>query len=175
MTAKVDAILVANGIKPEENHLEQHGIKGMKWGVRKRRSTSVDKQKPKPSTTAKESRQVQRTSDRSRGAGKANSFAQRPQNRRMSDAELRNRLNRLQMEKQYRELTTSPKGKSFVKEVLQDTGKRILALLKLGFASSVDETEEALPLLLVHDARPDDFRPPAATGAAGRPCRPTCG
>jgi uncharacterized protein involved in exopolysaccharide biosynthesis len=43
----------------------------------------------------------------------------------MSDAELRNRLNRLQMEKQYRELTTSPKGKSFVKEVLQDTGKQV--------------------------------------------------
>ena len=127
MTAKVDAILVANGIKPEENHLEQHGVKGMKWGVRKRRSASADKQKPKPkpSTTAKESRQVQRTSDRSRGAGKANSLAQRPQNRRMSDAELRNRLNRLQMEKQYRELTTSPKGKSFVKEVLQDTGKQV--------------------------------------------------
>ena len=127
MTAKVDAILVANGIKPEENHLEQHGVKGMKWGVRKRRSASADKQKPKPkpSTTAKESRQVQRTSDRSRGAGKANSLAQRPQNRRMSDAELRNRLNRLQMEKQYRELTTSPKGKSFVKEVMQDTGKQV--------------------------------------------------
>ena len=127
MTAKVDAILVANGIKPEENHLSQYGVRGMKWGVRKRRSASVDKQKPKPkpSTTAKESRQVQRTSDRSRGAGKANSLAQRPQNRRMSDAELRNRLNRLQMEKQYRELTTSPKGKSFVKEVLQDTGKQV--------------------------------------------------
>ena len=127
MTAKVDAILVANGIKPEENHLSQYGVRGMKWGVRKRRSASVDKQKPKPkpSTTAKESRQVQRTSDRSRGAGKANSFAQKPQNRRMSDAELRSRLNRLQMEKQYRELTTSPKGKSFVKEVMQDTGKHV--------------------------------------------------
>lgn len=127
MTAKVDAILVANGIKPEENHLSQYGVRGMKWGVRKRRSASVDKQKPKPkpSTTAKESRKVQRTSDRSRGAGKANSLAQRPQNRRMSDAELRNRLNRLQMEKQYRELTTSPKGKSFVKEVMQDTGKQV--------------------------------------------------
>ena len=125
MTAKVDAILVANDIRPDEEHLEQHGVKGMKWGVRKRRSASVDKAKSQPSTTAKESRQVQRTSDRSRGAGKANSFAQKPQIRRMSDAELRNRLNRLQMEKQYKELTTSPKGKSFVKEVLQDTGKQV--------------------------------------------------
>ena len=125
MTAKVDAILVANDIRPDEEHLEQHGVKGMKWGVRKRRSASVDKAKSQPSTTVKESRQVQRTSDRSRGAGKANSFAQKPQNRRMSDAELRSRLNRLQMEKQYRELTTSPKGKSFVRDVLEDTGKTV--------------------------------------------------
>ena len=29
------------------------------------------------------------------------------------------------MEKQYRELTTSPKGKSFVRDVLEDTGKTV--------------------------------------------------
>jgi hypothetical protein len=43
--------------------------------------------------------------------------------------------------------------------------------LKLGNAAFVDETEEALPLLLVHDARPEDFKPPAATAAAGWPRR----
>ena len=33
MTAKVDAILVANDIRPDEEHLEQHGVKGMKWAL----------------------------------------------------------------------------------------------------------------------------------------------
>lgn len=125
MSAKVDAILIANGIRPQENHLEQYGVKGMKWGVRKRRSASTTKTAT-PSSSRKESRQVQRTSDKARGVGKANSFSQKPQNRRMSDAELRNRLNRLQMEKQYRELTTSPKTKSFVREVMADTGKQVV-------------------------------------------------
>ena len=116
MTAKVDAILVANGIKPEENHLSQYGVRGMKWGVRKRRGStssgpSQSKTKSKPAKQAP--------------TKVPNSFKNKPQNRRMSDAELRNRLNRLQMEKQYKELTTSPKGKSFVKEVLQDTGKQV--------------------------------------------------
>jgi len=142
MTAKVDAILVANGIKPDENHLAQYGVPGMKWGVRKRRSASVDlvdrsgkrtqiKYDPKKtsvskdgivSTSKREAKSVQKQIDRTKVP---NSFKNKPQNRRMSDAELRNRLYRLQMEKQYKELTTSPKGKSFVKEVLQDTGKQV--------------------------------------------------
>lgn len=129
MTAKVEAILIANGIVPGENAAKQYGVPGMKWGQRKRRPTasspSTAKPKTPPSTSRKETVKVQRTTDRARGAGKAGSFTQKPQNRRMSDAELRNRLNRLQMEKQYRELTTSPKGKSFVREVLADTGKQV--------------------------------------------------
>lgn len=116
MSAKVDAVLMANGIRPQENHLEQHGVKGMKWGVRKRRgSTPSNPSQPKAkSAPAKQA-----------PTKVPNSFKNKPQNRRMSDAELRNRLNRLQMEKQYKELTASPKGKSFVKEVLQDTGKQV--------------------------------------------------
>lgn len=116
MSAKVDAVLMANGIRPQENHLEQHGVKGMKWGVRKRRgSTPSNPSQPKAkSAPAKQA-----------PTKVPNSFKNKPQNRRMSDAELRSRLNRLQMEKQYRELTTSPKGKSFVRDVLEDTGKTV--------------------------------------------------
>ena len=116
MTAKVDAILVANGIKPEENHLSQYGVRGMKWGVRKRRG-STPSGPSQPKAKSKPNKQAP--------TKVPNSFKNKPQNRRMSDAELRNRLNRLQMEKQYKELTTSPNGKSFVKEVLQDTGKQV--------------------------------------------------
>lgn len=122
MSARVAEILIANGITPDENHLAQYGVPGMKWGVRKRRGSSSSS--APPSTSRKESKQVQRTTDKGRGRG--GSFTNKPQNRRMSDAELRNRLNRLQMEKQYRELTTSPKTKSFVREVMADTGKQVV-------------------------------------------------
>ena len=144
MTAKVDAILVANGIKPAENHLAQYGVRGMKWGVRKRRSASVDlidrsgkrtpiKYDPKKtsvskdgivSTSKREAKSVQKQIDRTKVP---NTFKNKPQNRRMSDAELRSKLNRLQMEKQFKELTAnpSPKGKSFVRDVLEDTGKQV--------------------------------------------------
>lgn len=121
MTAKVDAILVANGIQPQENHLEQHGVKGMKWGVRKRRgSTPSNPSQPKAQPKAQSKPPAKQPTTKT-----PNSFKNKPQNRRMSDAELRNKLNRLQMEKQYKELTSSPKGKSFVRDVLEDTGKQV--------------------------------------------------
>lgn len=113
MSAKVDAILIANGIKPDENHLEQHGVKGMKWGVRKRRDS--------PSGSAPKSARRAKTPP----TKVPNTFKNKPSNRRMSDAELRNRLNRLQMEKQYKELTTpQTKGRGFVREILEDSGKQ---------------------------------------------------
>ena len=119
MTAKVDAILVANGIKPEENHLSQYGVRGMKWGVRKRRGST-------PSTPSGPSQPKAKSKPAKQAPTKVpNSFKNKPQNRRMSDAELRSKLNRLQMEKQFKELTASPKGKSFVRDVLEDTGKQV--------------------------------------------------
>lgn len=147
MTAKVDAILVANGIDPKEIHLKQYGVPGMRWGQRKRRYATVDlvdqkgnrdtiKYDPRKTTVSKdgirsstkrEANKVQRQIDRldKRDTTKVpNSFKNKPQNRRMSDAELRSKLNRLQMEKQFKELTASPKGQSFVKDLLADTGKQ---------------------------------------------------
>ena len=55
-----------------------------------------------------------------------NTFKNSPQNRRMTDAELRSKLNRLQMEKQYAELTREhTKGKNFAQQLMSDTGKRV--------------------------------------------------
>lgn len=160
MSAKVDAILAAVDIKPDEEHLEQYGVKGMKWGVRKRdrdqKRVSVEDRVMKDgkpmdlivtgSSRRAAKRNLQTVISRSEGvrrmtkeesekyspakgktpaAPKSGKLADNPKNRRMSDAELRSKLNRLQMEKQYKELTSSPKGKSFVRDVLEDTGKQV--------------------------------------------------
>lgn len=81
-------------------YLEHFGIKGMKWGRRKSR--------PNPHEESKKSWDSKPVSQ-------------------MSNNELRSRLNRLQMEKQYREL--SPKqvdpGKKLAREILGNAGKQV--------------------------------------------------
>ena len=92
----------------ENSALQQYGIKGMKWGVRRSRSSESSKPNNPKATKV------------------PNTFGNKPKNRRMSDAELRNKLNRLQMEKQYAELTRpSPKAKSFARQLLEESGKQM--------------------------------------------------
>ena len=86
-----------------DNELYHYGVLGMKWGVRrKRNSSNVETAKPKKKTLSE-----------------------------MSDDELRSKLNRLQMEKQYKDLvsTLNPrqesKAKTFVKKVLERSGENI--------------------------------------------------
>ena len=85
-----------------DNELYHHGIKGMKWGVR--RTPAQLGHKPSKLTTS------QRKSEM----------------KKMSDTELRNRINRIQMEKQYMQLTAPEvsAGKKFVKDVLVNAAKQ---------------------------------------------------
>lgn len=119
MSDRAHAVLAALGIVPGEEAHEAHGVPGMKWGVRKRRTSSssgAKKSTPSKSTPAKKST----PSDGKR----PNTFRNKPTNRRMSDAEMRQKLNRLQMEKQLKELTASPRAKSFMRELLADSAKQ---------------------------------------------------
>ena len=86
------------------NELYHYGIKGMKWGIR--RTPAQLGHKPAKSTTS------QRKSEM----------------KKMSDAELRSRINRIQMEKQYMQLTAPEvsAGKKFVKDVLVNAAKQTL-------------------------------------------------
>lgn len=86
-----------------DNELYHYGVLGMKWGVRRKRNYSnVETAKPKKKTLSE-----------------------------MSDDELRSKLNRLQMEKQYKDLvrTLNPKqeskAKTFVKKILERSGENI--------------------------------------------------
>ena len=110
----VDEILARNGITPTE--IKHYGVLGMKWGVRKDRSSGRSTSKDSRSSSGKKD-------SNSSPQRRSNTFRAKPENRRMSDAELRQKLNRIQMEKQYRELTTTPKSQNFLKQILAESGK----------------------------------------------------
>lgn len=99
----------------ENNYLSHHGIKGMKWGVRRtpeqlghRISSGVKKAKSKVISSKNKKKK------------------QSDDVKNMSDEELRRRINRIQMEKQYKQLTKkeiSP-GQKFAKDVVVGAAKQ---------------------------------------------------
>lgn len=78
--------------------LMHYGVPGMRWGVRRRRPSDGDGKSSKPKKNVKD----------------------------LSDDELRKRINRLQMEKQYRDLESNDRGKSAVGEFFKEAGKKII-------------------------------------------------
>lgn len=95
----------------DNNELYHFGIKGMKWGVRRYQN------KDGTLTNAGRKRRQENTHDDYRKVHDKKSI------KSMSDAELRNRNNRLQMEKQYRDLTKrTNKGKKIVQAFIGTAG-----------------------------------------------------
>lgn len=79
----------------ESSTLKHYGVKGMRWGVRRKRTYHDDYQKAHSKKSVRD----------------------------MSDKELRERNNRLQMEQQYAQLTKSKnRGAKIVKAVIAGAG-----------------------------------------------------
>lgn len=108
-----------------DNELYHHGVLGQKWGVRRYQN------KDGSLTSAGRARI---TSD-SRNKEEVASRKEDVKNRRtMSDADLKNKIERLKMEKQLKELIEediSP-GKKFVSEVLSSSGKKVATMAAAG-------------------------------------------
>lgn len=118
------------------NELYHHGIKGMKWGVRRTDAQlghdtgKIDLQKTKKKvdaagTIVNETRNINNTASK-----KVQKKAQKQklsEAKTMSDQELRERVNRLNMEQQYVRMSTEKinAGRSNVSSVLNNVGTAI--------------------------------------------------
>lgn len=117
-----------------DEFLAHHGVKGMKWGVRKSTSSggssSSESTSPKgrKSTEAEGVPKGSRASDGRIKKGEAGKIIRPAQKHSLSDEELRQAINRINMERQYAQLTHKPgKGdaaKKFVTDMLVDIGKQ---------------------------------------------------
>jgi hypothetical protein len=97
-----------------KNYLMHYGIKGMKWGVRR---------------TEKLRKQRQASEDH-----KKKKELKKKKIHEMSNAELKELNNRLQLEKQYKDLNSTGKGKSFVSKILKASGDQVATKLVTGVA-----------------------------------------
>lgn len=106
--------------------LAHYGVKGMRWGVRKRSGggSSGAESNKKSSTEDGAGKGASDSSGRLRpGAGSQ----AKSKTRALTDDELRQAINRINMERQYEQLTSksfSSAAKKHVKEVLADVGKQ---------------------------------------------------
>jgi hypothetical protein len=104
------------------DYLEHHGVKGMKWGVRKTsesgRSGSSGNKKKK--SLADRFRALKQKRIKSKQLAKKNKIKKPNTIDSMTDDELRQRLSRLRMEREYRDLYNylNPKKQSRVKAFL---------------------------------------------------------
>lgn len=123
-----------------EEAIEHAGVKGMRWGVIRSRSA----------------RYAAKAEARQNKKGKADL-------KNMSDADLKSVINRIQLEQQYRKLTTKPtildKGKdiagSIVRELAKESGKAIAksyvtplmekAMANKAAAEAASKTAKSLP------------------------------
>ena len=113
--------------------LSHHGIKGMKWGVRRSEAELARARGESPKTSTKKSTKTGGIFQKKAKPQKPAAIS-KPKTKNiseMSDDELRSMVNRLQLEKQYRDLSPKQvsKGKAFydkyVAPALADTVRNV--------------------------------------------------
>lgn len=103
------------------NELRHTGVKGMKWGIRRYQNPDGTlTEEGKRRKRHKEERSRQKSDYRNRGG--------------LTATELQDNIKRLQLEKQFRELTESEvsPGRKYAEDVLKEVGKRALPAIGTG-------------------------------------------
>lgn len=102
------------------DELMHYGVLGMKWGVRRGKNASGKRKASKKLTADQKERQSRKAALKKR--------------RTMSDAELKKRIERMKLEKEFKNLTQEDiaPGKRFVGEVMSSAGKKVLSVAAAG-------------------------------------------
>lgn len=96
----------------DQNELSHYGVPGMKWGVR-RSGTSSKSSKNKKGPPSDDYKRMQEMKKRG--------------TKNLTTAELKELTGRMQLEKQYKDLSKASvsKGKAYVSDLLKTTGKEV--------------------------------------------------
>ena len=107
-------------MKTYEDYLAHYGVKGMKWGRRKKRgsddSDGDSKKRPTTSKDAKQAKGLQKSVD-DKGVG------------HLSNKELQDVITRMELQRKYENITKKgsrvESGKNFIADILADAAKNV--------------------------------------------------